>query len=134
MHVCVCVCFLADTDGRRAKGEGGPRGQEAVKASSGYEDQTAGQTVLKATAATALKVWVTLLDTGDTHTHSCIYSPRRILCWCVCMCASALINMQWQMCTRMRLHSVTQALTGPTPSSTKQIHFKGLVLIVNSHV
>lgn len=37
------------------KGEGGPSGQEAVKASSGYEDRTAGQTQLKATAATVLR-------------------------------------------------------------------------------
>lgn len=49
------------------KREGGPSGQEAVKVSSGYEDQTGGQTVLKATAATTLKVWITLRDARDTH-------------------------------------------------------------------
>lgn len=39
--------------------EGGPSGQEAVKDSSGYGDQTAGQTGLKAAAATVPLVWVT---------------------------------------------------------------------------
>lgn len=52
------------------KREGGPSGQEAVKESSGYKDQTVGRTTHKATAATVLKVWVTLLDTRDTHTDT----------------------------------------------------------------
>lgn len=80
VRVCLqlCVCVLADPDGRR---EGGASGQEAVKESSGYEDQTAGRTMLKATATTLVKVSVTLLDTGDTHTHthSCIRSPKDTL-------------------------------------------------------
>lgn len=50
--------------------EGGQSGHEAVKESSGYEDQTGGRTELKAAAATVLKVWVTLLSTKDRHTHS----------------------------------------------------------------
>ena len=69
--LCVCVCVSPGRPRWQAgKGEGGPSGQEAVKESSGYEDQTAGRTVLKAAAATVLKVWVTPLDTRDTHTHT----------------------------------------------------------------
>lgn len=54
-YACARVCLGVDPDGRRAK-KGGQSGREAVKESSGYKDQTAGQTTLKATAAAVLKV------------------------------------------------------------------------------
>lgn len=62
------------------KGEGGPSGQEAVKASSGYEDQTAGRTQLKATAATVHRCGLHP-STQGAHTlkptQSCIFPPQK---------------------------------------------------------
>lgn len=60
-----------------SKGEGGPSRQEAVKVSSSYEDQTVGQTFLKASAATVLKVWVTVKDTRETHTYTHFCNPPK---------------------------------------------------------
>lgn len=123
--VCVykCVCVSPGRPRWQAgKNEGGPSGQEAVKESSGYEDQTAGRTALKATAATVLKVWVTPLDTRDTHTHSCIFAPRRTL-GCLrarlCTSVSVPIHMQRRTCahtrTCARVHSVTHRLSHAPP-------------------
>lgn len=117
----VCVC-LGRPRWQAGNGEGGPSGQEAVKESSGYKDQTAGRTALKATAATVLKVWVTLLDTRDTHTHILVYMLPKGYCAgvcvyaCACVSVSILINTQQQMCTHeyMHVHSVTHTLTRPT--------------------
>lgn len=117
------MCVLADPDGRRAKGEGGPSGQEAVKESSGYEDQTAGRTALKATAATVLKVWVTLLDTRDGHTQThtflyiCSLKDTVLVCARAQWCASVriLINMQREMYTHMHAGSVTHTLSHAPP-------------------
>ena len=85
-RVCVCVS-LGRPRWQAGKGEGGPSGQEAVKESSGYEDQTVGRTALKAAAATVLKVWVTLQDTRDTHTHThiLVYMLSKGYCAGVCI-------------------------------------------------
>lgn len=66
--MCVCVC-LGRHRWQAGKGEGGPSGQEAVKASSGYEDQTVGRTPLKATAATVFRCGLHSWTQG-THTHT----------------------------------------------------------------
>ena len=127
VYKCVCVCVSPGRPRWQAgKGEGGPSGQEAVKESSGYEDQTAGRTVLKAAAATVLKVWVTPLDTRDTHTHthththSCIFAPQRTLgCRRACSCTSVSVptHMQRRTCTHKRVHSVTHGLSQAPPLS-----------------
>lgn len=120
------------------KGEGAPGGQEAVKVSSSYEDQTAGPSRGSKLPPPSHSRCGLHSRTRGTHKHLCVFSPQRILGCRVCVSVCDLISMQKLMYKRMHFAPAEapppSSLLLPASLELLQIHLKGLVSIISGHV